>query len=326
MALRDYIQDSMSEIRRARERGGTAGMIGSAIRQGAGATIAASDAVSQGIRKRIAPVGTVARFAAGEPSMPSPNVSPVQNAVADASRPVTPTPFRQPDRPVTPTPTPTQPKQKQTAFTNADAQQYVGQDQTYTPLSERMASLNRGIDAFKDLGEYKEAASLGISQERYQQQKDIRQFGKDNAARLAEQRRGIIGALAANEPARRAQEIGVQQAVQLQDIFQQMATETDPAKIQRLYATALAMQGKEATRPKYTTIQDKVQLGTDISGNPIFGEQTVGTLEETTGAVNRFDTTPKPAVQTIDSQEEYDALPSGATYIDKQDGKTYRKP
>jgi hypothetical protein len=87
------------------------------------------------------------------------------------------------------------------------------------------------------------------------------------------------------------------------------------------------MQGKEATRPKYTTIQDKVQLGTDITGNPIFGEQTVGTLEETTGAVNRFDTTPKAgAATTIDSQEEYDALPSGATYIDKQDGKTYRKP
>lgn len=279
MALRDYFQDSMSEVQAARKKAGVPGMIGAAIRQGAGAPIAAGEALRSKIKSAVAPVGTVAKYAIGEP-----NFSPVRNAAATPTPTTAPrqtAPIGQPRRPITPPPTPTQAREKQTAFTNSDVQKYVGQDQSYTPLSQRLSDYQSAIRAFQDLGEAREADSLGISQETYQQQKDVRRFGKAKAAELAEQRRGIIGERVTNAPTLRAGEIANETAMNVQDIYRQLAQTKDPAEVQRLVQTVLALQGKEPA-PAF----DVARGGQSTVTDPVTGEAKVVTSPDVT--FNRF--------------------------------------
>lgn len=199
-----------------------------------------------------------------------------------------------------------EPPTKQTSFTNADAEQYKtsSNDSSYTPIAERLASYQRGIAAFQDLGEAREADSMGISQERYRQQKDRRQFGKENAAKLTEQRRGLIAdqasrqqELDANAPQRQAQVMSNENMARLQDVFAQMAQETDPAKIQQLYMQSLAMQGKSPEAQF-----DVARGGQETVTDPVTGETKVITRPDV--AFNRFTGDMRSAPQAQDAQPD----------------------
>jgi len=82
--------------------------------------------------------------------------------------------------------------------------------------------------------------------------------------------------------------------------------------------------GGKMTRPEATDLalkQSKSFIIDDWGANSFnaegYREHMINITEEPATA---------PPASTIDSQAEFDALPSGATYIDAADGKTYKKP
>ena len=76
----------------------------------------------------------------------------------------------------------------------------------------------------------------------------------------------------------------------------------------------------------------------DDQGNPIPGSGIDAASEQITTLADRIaraqsgggpapsTTQPMTEIVTIDTQEEFDALPPGSQYIDKSDGITYTKP
>lgn len=184
--------------------------------------------------------------------------------------------LQQPQRPITPTPTPTKPREKQNAFTDKDAAKYAGQDPAApASLADRVAGYNRAADTYREIGEMREADSLGLSLEGYRRRKDARDFGRQNAAGLAERRMTLAdiaasrnAQMAADAPGREAQQIANETARQVQDIYRQMAATSDPAEIERLATMLLATQGKTPNQDRYITLRGGQEPYTD----PVTGQ------------------------------------------------------
>lgn len=207
------------------------------------------------------------------------NAPTAANTAFKTSPPATPSltqRLQQPKRPITPTPTPTKPPEKQNVFTDKDAAKYAGQDpEAPASLADRVSGYNRAADTYREIGEIREADSLGLSLEGYRRRKDARDFGERKAAHLAEQRMtladlaaGRNAQMAADAPAREAQQIANETARQVQDIYRQMAATSDPAEIERLATMLLAAQGKTPNQDRYITLRGGQEPYTD----PVTGQ------------------------------------------------------
>ena len=152
------------------------------------------------------------------------------------------------------------------------------------------------------------------------------EFGVTTGIRQEElgmERQKLDTVLAAAEQALKKGDIELKQLQQVQNLHDiAIDPDVDPAERQRAIDALDTL--KDETGKFSAVYFDKL----DESGYPTGGRDTFimnnrsGTLNDPRGAIGLA--TGQPANPQTD--EEYNALPSGALFIDPEDGKTYRKP
>ena len=153
-------------------------------------------------------------------------------------------------------------------------------------------------------------------------------FGMEDVSDMAEIDRRIVDVLQGNAVGKGADAFAIATLAGLEELKKtQLAKIKAASKGSQYTPERFRQRMLEAASKEILKDPDAYNVfsedGTTV--DPLRVAQEASKLVETLSVAQQMQA-PSAQVLTIDSQEEYNSLPPGATYIDKADGKTYKKP